>query len=76
MPTSTEKDPIYEVVKDCKIARAMYPDFVDNEDGTITIITGYEYRVDVFSEFNSSFKQRYAAKLQQLIPNGVVIGKK
>jgi hypothetical protein len=36
-----EEIPIYKTVNDTRLARKMFPDFTDNKDGTLRIITGY-----------------------------------
>ena len=38
-----EEIPIYKTVIDTRLARKMYPDFKDNNDGTLTIIDGYGF---------------------------------
>ena len=51
-PTKWEREilariPEYKIVSGTRLARKMYPDFKDNKDGTITIITGYkDYKDD------------------------------
>ncbi len=46
--------PVYKTVKDTRLARKMFPDFIDNEDGTLEIITTYIedglYYQEYFSE--------------------------
>jgi len=50
-----EKIPVYETVNDTKLARKMYPEFEDNNDGTITIITGYKNEEPVILSLSEGF---------------------
>lgn len=42
IPAKITRIPEYKIVSGTRLARKMYPDFKDNKDGTITIITGYK----------------------------------